>query len=634
MVETARASAPNLVALFLREMQRHPDRPFLAAKRDDRYRTSSWAEVGSAIARLARALKRQGVEAGDRVVIVSENRPEWLIADFAIMTAGAITVPAYTTNTVRDHLHILENAGAKGMIVSTRRLLRHALSAAHQADSVEFVIAMEDYALRQSINARLLSWQEVLEAESDAPDILEEAASGFRREDLACLIYTSGTGGAPKGVMLSHGAILSNCEDAHDVLAPTLGLEGHRFLSFLPLSHAYEHTAGQMLPVSLGAEIYYAQSVEKLAANMEEARPTIMVVVPRLFEMLRQRVQSRIAKEGGLRARLFGQAIALGVKRYRDPASLSLRERLLDKMLDRLVRAKVRKRFGGRIKALVSGGAPLNPEVGEFFTALGLRLLQGYGQTESAPIISVNRPENPKMHTVGPPLKSVRVQIAEDGEILVQGELVMKGYWRDEAATAQALADGWLHTGDIGMIDEDGHLVITDRKKDIIVLDKGENISPARVEGMLTLEPEIAQAMVYGDSRPYLVGLIVPDAEWAAAWAAERGLSPQLAELAGREDFKRTVEAAVERVNRRLAALERVRRTAILADPFTIENGMMTPTLKIRRHKVKEAYGTLIESLYGSGSTADAKDSSLNGKKAQAQDGTQMQAGEAKDVAD
>ncbi|GIX17417.1 MAG: AMP-dependent synthetase [Rhodothalassiaceae bacterium] len=611
MTLTGAEPSTSLVAAFWRQVEAGPERTFLAAKRDGRYHGMTWKEVAGAIARLARGLKAQGVEPGDRVVLVSENRPEWLIADFAIMTLGAVTVPAYTTNTVRDHLHILENSGAKGVIVSTRRLLKNTLPAAHQSDATEFVITMEDVALKQSLNARLLAWDAVLEGTADDLAILEEAAGRFRREDLACIIYTSGTGGAPKGVMLSHGAILSNCEDAHDVLAPTLGLEGHRFLSFLPLSHAYEHTAGQMLPVTLGAEIYYAESVEKLATNMAEARPTIMVVVPRLFEMLRQRVQAAIRKEGGLKARLFEEALRLGIKRTRAPDSLTLGERIRDRALDALVRAKVRRRFGGRLKALVSGGAPLNPGVGEFFVALGLRLLQGYGQTEAAPIISVNRPEHPKIHTVGPPLKSVTVRIADDGEILVRGELVMKGYWRDEATTRRTIVDGWLHTGDIGMIDEDGHLVITDRKKDIIVLDKGENISPARVEGMLTLEPEIAQAMVYGDSRPYLVGLIVPDAEWAAEWARAHGLPAKLEELAGQAAFRRAVEDAVERVNRRLAALERVRRFALLAEPFTIENGMMTPTLKVRRHKVRERYGELIESLYGGGSTAGGKDSSM-----------------------
>ncbi len=600
--EGGREGARNLVALLMDRVRRHPGRPFLARKVEGAYRTLSWEEVAQAVARLARVLVRQGVRAGDRVVIVSENRPEWLIADFAIMAAGAITVPAYTTNTVRDHLHIVENSGAKGAIVSTRRLARAFLPAAHQSDAMEFVITMEDPAVHQSINARLVDWDEALARESAGLEEVEERAETLSRQDTACLIYTSGTGGAPKGVMLSHGAILSNCEGAHDVLSE-IGLEGHRFLSFLPLSHAYEHTAGQMLPVSLGAEIWYAEGIDRLATNMEEARPTIMVVVPRLFEMLRQRVTRQLARDGGLRARLFDRAVALGVRRFHDPAGLSIGERLEDLALDRLVRAKVRKRFGGRIRALVSGGAPLNREVGEFFVGLGLPLLQGYGQTESAPIISVNRPKNPKIHTVGPPMKGVTVRIAEDGEILVRGELVMQGYWHDEPATARALEDGWLHTGDIGEIDADGHLVITDRKKDIIVLDKGENISPQRVEGMLALEPEIAQAMVHGDSRPYLVGLIVPDAEWAAEWARANGKSRAFETLIDDADFRRAIDAAVGRVNERLSNLEKVRRFAVLAEAFTIDNEMLTPTMKIRRHKIAERYGDLIESLYGGAST-------------------------------
>ncbi len=598
----SREGARNLVALFVEQVRRHPTRPFLSRKVGGEYRSLTWHEVAGAVARLARALVRQGVRAGDRVVIVSENRPEWLIADFAIMAAGGITVPAYTTNTVRDHLHIVDNSGAKGAIVSTRKLARNFLPAAHQSDAMDFVITMEDPAVRQSINSRLVGWEEALAKESAGLEEVEDRAETLSREDTACLIYTSGTGGAPKGVRLSHGAILSNCEGAHDVLSE-IGLKGHRFLSFLPLSHAYEHTAGQMLPVSLGAEIWYAEGIDRLAANMAEARPTIMVVVPRLFEMLRQRVSRQIARSGGRRAALFDEAVRLGARRFHDPASLGYGERVKDLLLDILVRAKVRKRFGGRIKALVSGGAPLNPEVGEFFVGLGLPLLQGYGQTESAPIISVNRPSHPKIHTVGPPMKGVEVRIAEDGEILVRGELVMQGYWHDEAATERVLEGGWLHTGDIGEIDEDGHLVITDRKKDIIVLDKGENISPQRVEGMLALEPEIAQAMVHGDSRPYLVGLIVPDLEWAVEWARAHGKPRTLEALVQDADFRTALDEAVARVNRRLSNLEKVRRFAVLAEPFTIENEMMTPTMKVRRHRITACYCELIESLYGVGST-------------------------------
>ena len=590
--------ARSLVELFFEQARRRADKPFVWSKVDGTYRSQSWREVAEQVARLAGGLKELGVQPGDRVTLVSENRPEWLIADLGIMAAGAITVPTYTTNTERDHLHILENSGAKGAVVSTQQLARAFLPAAHQSDPLRFVITLCDPNITQQISADIHLWADVL-ARSDATvDEISGATAGFQRTDTACIIYTSGTGGAPKGVMLHHGAILHNCTSAIDVLTE-IGVDDNVFLSFLPLSHAYEHSAGQFLPIATGAQIYYAEGIDKLAANMEEARPTIMVVVPRLFELMRSRITRAIEKEGGLRARLFDKALTLGKKRFEAPETLTFIERIQNFLLDWLVRRKVRKRFGGRLRALVSGGAPLNPEVGDFFAALGLPLMQGYGQTEAGPVISVNRPSAPKMHTVGPPLKGTGIRIAEDGEILVHGELVMQGYWRDQTATDEALQDGWLHTGDIGHIDQDGHLEITDRKKDIIVSDKGENISPQRVEGMLALQPEIAQVMVYGDQRPYLVGLVVPDAEWLAEWAEARGKPDGLADLADDAELAQALDDAVSRVNRRLSNVEKVRRFAVAREAFTIENEQMTPTMKVRRHVISAAYREAIEGLYG-----------------------------------
>jgi len=515
----------------------------------------------------------------------------------AIMAAGAITVPTYITNTARDHEHILDDSGAKVAIVSTARLARNLLPAAHEAAKLDFVIAMEAPKIAQSLNVDIHLWENVMLASEGTVDDVRKTIAGMSREDVACLIYTSGTGGAPKGVMISHGAILHNCAGATDVIAE-LSIENEVFLSFLPLSHAYEHTGGMYFPLSIGAEIYYAEGIEKLAANMAEARPTIMTVVPRLFELLRTRVTRSVEEQGGFRAKLFHRALDLGSRRVMDPSSLSFFERLTDKVLDRLVRRTVQQRFGGRIKALVSGGAPLNPDVGLFFHALGLRLLQGYGQTESGPVVSVNRPSLVKMHTVGPPLLNTEVKIADDGEILIRGELVMKGYWKDDDATANSLQDGWLHTGDIGVIDEDGHLQITDRKKDIIVNDKGDNVSPARVEGLLTLEPEIAQAMIYGDRRPHMVALLVPDADWFGSWAAEKGKPGGLAELRNDAELRDALDRAVARVNTRLSTIEKVRRFTVAGEPFTIENEQMTPTMKIRRHVIGAAYGADLEGLY------------------------------------
>jgi long-chain acyl-CoA synthetase len=397
--------------------------------------------------------------------------------------------------------------------------------------------------------------------------------------------------------MLTHGNILANVAGAYDMLE-TLGLDDEVFLSFLPLSHAYEHTAGQFLPMAVGAQIYYADGLEGLASNFLEVRPTIVACVPRLYEVMRQRILRAMERQRGLKAQLFAQAVELGSKACERPGSLSLRERITNRILDKLVRAAVRARFGGRIKALVSGGAPLNYDVGLFFAALGVPLFQGYGTTECGPVVSVNGPGQVKLHTVGRPLCGIEVRIADDGEILVRGDSVMRGYWRDEVATGECLRDGWLHTGDIGVIDEDGFLQITDRKKDIIVNSGGDNVAPQRVEGVIALQPEIAQVIVYGDRRPHLVALIVPDAEAAKTYARANGGPAALGQLVDDPGFQRTIGDALERANRHLSVIERVRHFRLMSEPFTIENGTMTPTLKLKRQLIYRLHQDLFESLY------------------------------------
>ena len=592
------ASCPSLTRMFFDQAERLAQRPLLWGKREGAYHAWTWGDAATAVKDLSRGLRSLGLAPGDRVVLVSENRPEWAIADLAVMAAGAITVPAYTTNTTADHSHVLSDCGAVGVIVSTHALAEGLLPAAGQATDCRWLVSLEDLGTESADGLELHRWSEILARGREAPDDVDEVVARSARTDTACFIYTSGTGGTPKGVMLSHGNILSNCRSAYHLLQD-FGLGEEVFLSFLPLSHAYEHTAGQFLPLSIGAQIYYAEGVEHLLTNLAECRPTIMTAVPRLYESMHQRIRRGVAREGGFKARLFGLAEHLGRKKIADPNSLSWSERLQDSLVDRLVRDKVRARFGGRLRAMVSGGAALNPDIGDFFTALGLRILQGYGQTEASPIVSANPPMRIKMATVGPPLEGVEVEIAEDGEILVRGELVMQGYWQAPEATAATLRDGWLHTGDIGEFDQDGYLKITDRKKDIVVLSGGDNVSPTRVESFLTLEPEISQAMVAGDRRPHLVGLVVPDPDFLKAWARDNGKPAGLAALTDDPDLRKALAAAVERANRGLSNLERVRRFAIPDEAFTVENHMLTPTLKIRRHVIRERFGHLLEGLYG-----------------------------------
>ncbi len=592
-------ASPNLVALFLARADELGTRPMLWASEDGTWVSLSWAEAARRVCLIAQGLRALGLADGDRVMLVSENRPEWCLADLGIMAAGCVTVPAYTTNTERDHLHVLENSGARAVIVSSAKLAKTLLPAMLRSDTAAHVIAMEPFRASQSGTVEFHDWDALLTGDADTARREAEARiATVGREDLACLIYTSGTGGAPRGVRQHHGMILRNVDGAARVIAEDFGWEDEVFLSFLPLSHAYEHTGGQFLPIGLGAQIYYAESLEKLAANIEQVRPTIMVVVPRLFEVLRTRILKQLAKQGKAAGYMLDRALAIGSHKAGGGRG-RWRDRPMDFALEKLFRPKVRARFGGRIKAMVSGGAPLNPDVGLFFESVGLTLLQGYGQTEAGPVISCNRPAaGIRMDTVGPPLAGVELKLAEDGEILVRGELVMHAYWRSEEETRRALQGGWLHTGDIGHIDAAGRIVITDRKKDMIVNDKGDNVSPQKVEGMLTLQPEIAQAMVVGDRRPYIVGLIVPDGEWAFEWSRANGEAIDLAALRNLPAFRAAIRTALDRVNAELSVIEKVRQFAFADEPFGIENQEMTPSLKIRRHVLKARYGERLDALY------------------------------------
>jgi long-chain acyl-CoA synthetase len=570
----------NLVSLFLARAAEKGSRPFLWAKRDGEWRSTSWAEAARQVAAFAVSLKRIGLERGDRVALVSENRPEWLIADLAIMAAGCVTVPTYTTNTTRDHAHVLGNSGARAVIVSNQKLAKNLIPAVLTSDDCHHIIGIEDIRAGQVPDwVNVHHWAELAAGGGDVAALRQEAA-GIQREDLACLIYTSGTGGAPRGVQQHHGAILHNLEGATDIISTDFGWDDEVFLSFLPASHAYEHMGGQMFPIALGAEIYYAESLEKLAANIEEVKPTIMVVVPRLFELLRARIIKAVEAQGGLSKYLLRRALKIGSDRYK--GSLKPWDLPMDGFLSVTLRRKIRERFGGRQKAWVSGGAPLNPEVGVFFQSLGITFLQGYGQTEAAPLISCNRPKvGIRLETVGPPVKNCEVRIAEDGEIMVRGENVMRGYWRNAEETARVLSNGWLATGDVGHFDGKGRIVITDRKKDLIVNDKGDNVSPQRIEGMLTIQPEIAQAMVYGDRRPHLVALLVPDPEIATA-----------------PDLHARLQRAVDRVNAELSVIEKVRRFILADESFSIDNEQLTPSMKIRRHIISQFYGERLDALY------------------------------------
>ena len=548
---------PNLAAMMLALARAWPQRRMLRHYQDGAWHSVSWGEFGRRAASAADRLRALGISPGDRVVIVADNRPDYVIAEVALLAIRAVPVPTYTTNTQTDHAHVLRDCGARAAIAGTQAQSEALSQAADLARGLDLLLVMDSP-----------EWAAITGGEASL-DALAAEADQIPGGALACLIYTSGTGGAPKGVMLPHAAILSNCAGAFELLR-TLPIGDDVYLSFLPLSHSYEHTVGQYFLPSIGAELAYSRGVEHLAADMLAIRPTVMTVVPRVLEAIRGRVLAQVERAPAWRRALFHRALRIGLQRLDGPA-LSPLDRLLDPLLDRLVRQKVRDRFGGRLKAVMSGGARLEPEVGRFFLALGIPVLQGYGQTEAGPVITASPPHAIRIGTVGPALQGVELRIAEDGEILVRGDLVMAGYWGQREATEAAIQDGWLHTGDIGVLEADDYLCITDRKKDIIVLSGGDNVAPARVEGMLAGEPEIAQAVVLGDGKPALSALLV---------AAD-----------GHDEA--AIARAVARVNARLSVTERVRHHALVA-AFTLENGLMTPTLKVRRRAVIERLGAKI----------------------------------------
>jgi long-chain acyl-CoA synthetase len=564
---------PNLAAMMFALARSWPNKPLLRSFRDGAWHSISWSEFGRMAASCARHLRAAGVSAGDRVLIVSENRPEYPIAETALMSLRAVPVPTYTINTVADHAHILRDCGARAAIVSSPALAGVLREAGRQAGGLDLLVVIDGAPEAAGGTPRLIHWGELV-ADISPPDDMALEAAAIAGTALACLIYTSGTGGAPKGVMLPHRSILSNCRGAFELLRP-LALQDEVYLSYLPASHSYEHTVGQFFLPSIGTEIVYCRGVEHLAADMLTVRPTILTAVPRVLEVIRSRVLTQVGRQPGWQQALFNRALEIGQKRDAGHR-LGLSERLLDPLLDRLVRAKVRARFGGRLKAAMSGGARLEPEVGRFFLALGLMIMQGYGQTEAGPVISANPPDAIHIDTVGRVLQDVELRLAEDGEILVHGDLVMDGYWGLPDATAAAIRDGWLHTGDIGTLDDEGYLRITDRKKDMIVLSGGENVSPAKIEGMLMAEPEISQAVVAGDGRSSLTALVVP--------------------ADGYDDVAAAL--AVTRVNHRLSVTERIRKHAVVA-AFTVENGLLTPTQKIRRMLVIRANSETLARLHG-----------------------------------
>ena len=569
----------NLIELFFYQAEKQDPKSILLQWLNPNNKKSfTWEETKLNIFKLSKTIK-ENVKEGDRCLLVSENRPEWFISDLAIMLSGAITVPAYTTYTDNDYKYLIEDCEPKIVIASNNDILKKLNTTINEKNFIKKIITFDEvekayHNLNVDNKEKYLDFNSIIKNDLSEKDKIQNI--NLKRSSAACIIYTSGTGGNPKGVILSHGGILNNLEGACEIIKPLIDSRPV-FLTWLPLSHSYEHTV-QFVQIAVGAKVFYAEKIEKLLDNMAEAKPTIMTAVPRFYQNLYNKININMKKQTGFKAKLIQATIRLGKKKLLKE-KMTFFEKLLNLMLNVLVRKKVRKQFGGKLRAFVSGGGALDKEIGEFLNSIGLPTLQGYGLTETSPVVSCNPIHNIKVETVGPPFKGNKIKISEDGEILVKGENVMLGYWNQKEETENVIKDGWLHTGDIGEINpEDGYLKITDRKKDIIVSAGGDNISPAKIENIITNEAEIDQCMVYGDKKNYIVALIVPNKEFLKE--------------------KEKINNIIENINKKLTQVEKIKKIQLIDENFSIENGLLTPTMKVKRKKVTEKYKKELENLY------------------------------------
>ena len=560
----------NLLELFFDQYQKQDKENIFLQTLKNPQEKYSWEEVYLNINKLSEEISKHIIK-GDRCLLVSENRPEWMISDLAIMLSGGITVPAYTTYTERDYGYIIDDCTPTIIIVSDKIQYEKIKNIFEKKEFVKKIILFEN--IENTNEEFILNLRDIFKRKINI--IKNFSNLQIQRTDMACIIYTSGTQGNPKGVMLSHGGILNNCEGANELLKGFISKKPN-FLTWLPLSHSYEHTV-QFVQIAVGAKVFYAESIEKLIKNMRACCPEIMTAVPRFYQNLYQKINTSFDKATGLKKFLVNQTVKLGVKRL-NKQRLSLIENLINFICEKLVRKKIRNQFGGNLKAFISGGGALDKQVGSFLNTIGLSTLQGYGLTETSPIVSCNTIDDIKVETVGKPFKGNLVKIADSGEILVKGENVMLGYWKNEEETKKVLKKGWLYTGDIGEFDGE-FLKITDRKKDIIITPGGDNISPIKIENDLNKSDFIEQSLVYGDNKPYLVSLIILSEEHKSI-------------------KKDQIQKELDKINKNLSKIEKIKKFLIIKDQFTIENNMMTPTLKLKRYKIIKNYKIELEKLF------------------------------------
>jgi long-chain acyl-CoA synthetase len=598
-VPEGRAAVRTLCDLFFDSVDRFKKADHLRYKKDGAWLSISSDELRRAVEELSLGLRTLGVEKGDRVAILSENRPEWAMADLASLCAGAVDVPIYATLPAAQVLYILNDSQAKVIFVSGAAQARKITEIRDRAPHLKHVVRMDeaDIAGTRSLEEVRALGRAALNADSMA---VRKRAAEVLPDDLATFIYTSGTTGDPKGVMLSHANIVSNVLASSAIFAATVEDVS---LSFLPLCHIFERMGGYYLMLHNGVTIAYAEGVEQVPQNMVEVRPTFMCSVPRLYEKMYARIREKVAADSPGKQRIFRWALrvgALAFQRRVDGKPLGAVLTMKRALADKLVFSKVRERTGGRLRLFVSGGAPLAREIAEFFGAMGLTILEGYGLTETSPVIAVNRPDALRPGSVGKPLPGVEVKIADDGEILTRGPHVMKGYFNKPEATKEAIdVEGWFHTGDIGTFDPSGFLVITDRKKDIIVTSGGKNIAPQPIENLLKTNPYVAEIVMIGNQRNYPAALLVPNFVNLEKWAKDNGLAySDRLDLIGRPEVVDHYDKTVKDLTRDMAQFERIKKISLLPTEFTLEAGELTPTLKVKRRVVEQRYKDVIDRMY------------------------------------
>ena len=560
----------NLLELFYEQYQKQNKENIFLQSLKEPQKKYSWEDVYLNINKLSEEISKH-IKKGDRCLLISENRPEWMISDLSIMLSGGVTVPAYTTYTERDYEYIIDDCTPSIIIISDKIQYEKIKGIIPKKDFIKKIISFENI---KNVDEELnLKTHDIFKKDNCKNQNFFDLK--IQRKDMACIIYTSGTQGNPKGVMLSHGGILNNCEGAYELLKTFIS-KRPRFLTWLPLSHSYEHTV-QFVQIVVGARVFYAESIDKLIKNMNDCSPEVMTAVPRFYQNLYQKINASFSKTTGLKRFLINQTVQLGKKKL-NKKKFSLIENLVNSISEKLVRKKIKNQFGGNLKTFISGGGALDKEVGSFLNAIGLPTLQGYGLTETSPVVSCNLIEDIRVETVGPPFKGNLVKIADDGEILVKGENVMLGYWKNEEETNKVLKNGWLYTGDIGEFDGK-FLKITDRKKDIIITTGGDNISPIKIENDLNKSNFIEQSLVYGDSKSYLVALIVLSSEH-------------------KNTSKEKIQQEIEKINLDLTKIEKIKKFIVIKDQFSVENNMMTPTLKLKRYKIIKKYIIELEKLF------------------------------------